>query len=602
LKIVPEANCVQWCPSRNWAINKAPVRLGPSLKASDYISEYLSSRGVTHVFEVVGGMISHLIDSMGRRGAPKLVSMHHEQAAAFAADAYGRISGIPGVAMATSGPGAINLLTGLGSSYFDSSPTLFITGQVNRNERKGERKIRQLGFQEADIVSIASPICKQARYIDRAEDIGPTLKASFDLALNGRPGPVLLDIPMDVQKEDIAPVSNSHFERQEQLPAEADLERMLNDLKGAKRPLILIGGGVRSAGAADLCRNFISKVGVPAVYSLMGVDVLSSESKLRIGLIGTYANRWANMSIANADLLLVLGSRLDIRQTGADTTFFKGERTIYQMDCDDAEVNNRVKGCLPLIGHLRPLLMAANRLADGISWPNRDSWLKQIAALKDQYPDTAELQDTAGINPNEFMHRLAAHSGRAEAYIADVGQHQMWAAQSLPLSKEQRFITSGGMGAMGFSLPAAIGACLALRNAPVVVIAGDGGFQLNIQELQTVSRMHLPIKIVLLNNQCHGMVRQFQESYFDGRYQSTVFGYSAPQFDKVAQAYGIRSHSITEKSDVQTGIQRLWEDPNAPFLLEVAIDQQANAYPKIAFGRPLDQMEPHAKPLAMEGT
>jgi acetolactate synthase-1/2/3 large subunit len=573
------------------------------VKASDYIAEFLADRGVTHVFEVVGGMISHLIDSMHVKGAPKLVSMHHEQAAAFAADAMGRITGVPGVAMATSGPGAINLLTGIGSAHFDSSPTVFITGQVNRDEKKGNRAIRQLGFQEADIVSMAKPITKAAWSVDDPGELPVVLRSAFELATSGRTGPVLLDIPMDVQRADINVSDHGLRNKFPANPLDRDaIISIFDRISSAKRPLILVGGGVRAARAEEQFRKFVDLLRVPVVCSLMGLDAINSDNKKRVGLIGTYGNRWANMALGSCDVLIVIGSRLDIRQTGADTKFFKGDRTIFHVDCEPGEVNNRITGCVGILAQLDDFLARANEVAESYNFEASDAWLKEILAWKDTFPDTNELKDIQGINPNQFMHQLSACAREAGAYVVDVGQHQMWAAQSLAIADGQRFITCGGMGAMGFGLPAAIGTCFALPNQSVVMIAGDGSFQLNLQELETVVRNNLPLKMLVLNNKCHGMVRQFQESYFSGRYQSTMWGYSTPDFSAVAKAYGIDSDTVSEASDVDSALKALWARPYEPGLLQVMIDPRANAYPKIAFGHPLTEMEPHAKPLAMEAT
>ncbi len=573
-----------------------------SVKASDYIADFLHAQGVAQVFEVVGGMITHLVDSIHERGKVKLVSVHHEQSAAFAADAVGRITGIPGVAMATSGPGATNLLTGIGSCYFDSSPAVFITGQVNRAEQKGDRAIRQLGFQETDIVSVAKPITKAAWSIQSPEELPARLSEAFQLATSGRPGPVLLDIPMDVQREKIsAPTPQRVAQVVDNPVAARSLDELFDALAKAQRPLILIGGGIRSAGAMDLFRQFTGALPVPVVNSLMAVDVLPFAHLSRVGMIGSYGNRWANLAIGRADLLLVLGSRLDVRQTGAMTDAFKGERTIFHIDCESPEINNRVTGCVPIVSHLRPFLRSATEAAAKRSWPGWPAWRKELGDLRQQWPDTDELRDVPGINPNTLMHQLSRQAKRFAAYVVDVGQHQMWAAQSLELEPQQRFLTSGGMGAMGFALPAAVGTCLAVAGQPVMLIAGDGGFQLNIQELQTVARNKLPLKLVVLNNGCHGMVRQFQESYFEKRYASTFWGYSAPDFAAVARAYGLASDTVGEPSRVEHAIEQMCAD-DAPYLLQVMIDTYANAYPKIAFGHPITEMEPFVKPLDMEGT
>ncbi|MBL7043929.1 MAG: thiamine pyrophosphate-binding protein [Pirellulaceae bacterium] len=574
-------------------------------KASDFIADYLEARGVPCVFEMAGGMIAHILDSLSRKERVSIISTHHEQAAAFAAEAFGRMTGTPGVAFATSGPGATNLLTGIGSCYFDSSPAVFITGQVNRHEMKGDRGIRQLGFQETDIVSVAQPLTKAAWLIHKPELLPSMLDNAFSLAMLGRPGPVLLDIPMDVQREVIRVPEPSNGKNRSS-PRTGSLDReaaaVVTGLAKAERPLILGGGGIHSARALAGFRDFVRNSRIPVVNSLPGVDLLPYGHPLRVGMIGSYGNRWANKALAEADCLLVLGSRLDVRQTGADTTSFRGDRVIYHVDCEQGEINNRVIGCRPILAELSTFLEAANRVVSEVDLSDHWEWRAEIEELRHRWPDIAELPDIKGINPNALMHLLSRHSREAVAYAVDVGQHQMWAGQSLELHAGQRFLTSGGMGSMGFALPAAIGASHACGKRPVVVIAGDGGFQCNIQELQTVVRNQVPLKIVVLNNRCHGMVRQFQESYFERRYQSTMWGYSAPDFARVAAAYGISSRTVEDAQALDDALANLWQDPGSPGLLQVMIDPQANAYPKLAFGRPISEMEPHARPLEIEST
>lgn len=573
------------------------------IKASDYIADFLFKQGVKQVYEVVGGMITHLVDSIHQGGNVELVSVHHEQGAAFAADAAGRMTGIPGVAMATSGPGATNLLTGIGSCYFDSSPAVFITGQVNRSEQRGSLQVRQLGFQETDIVSMAKPITKAAWQINDPEQLPRMMHEAFELAVSDRPGPVLVDIPMDVQRAAVeASYVHPKLEQQRSNDFNPLIQPMLSVLAAAARPLILVGGGLRSARVRDMFQSVAEALNVPVVNSLMAVDALPTGHPLRLGLIGSYGNRWANLAIGRADLIVVIGSRLDVRQTGAMAEAFKGNRTIYHLDCDVAEVNNRVRGCVPILGHLKELFPAILKSLSHSRKSQRAAWLDELAQLRAQWPDIKELETTPGINPNRFMHDLSAASKSAQTFVADVGQHQMWAAQSLDLMHGQNFITSGGMGAMGFALPAGIGASLAVDRKPVVVIAGDGGFQLNLQELQTIKRNGLPLKMVILNNQCHGMVRQFQESYFEARYQSTLWGYSAPDFSRLAQAYGIAAATVSKSDEVSAALQQMWQSPDSPYLLQVMIDPFANAYPKIAFGHPITEMEPFIKPLDMEST
>jgi acetolactate synthase-1/2/3 large subunit len=574
------------------------------MKASDYIAKFLEAQGVTAVFEMSGGMITHMLDSLHRLTAIDIVSMHHEQSASFAADAYGRITGVPGVAMATSGPGATNLLTGIASCYFDSSPGVFITGQVNTFELKGDRGIRQLGFQETDIVSMARPVCKTCYEVKEASELPAVFEAAFAEAIGGRPGPVLIDIPMNVQRGEVPDDALLVRVPRRRIPHQltpALFDQLAQDLATAKKPLILVGRGVRSSFMVPALLKFLDIVKVPVVSSLLAVDVLPYEHPLRIGYIGSYGNRWANKAIGHSDLLLVLGARLDIRQTGADVKYFKEGRTIYHVDCDETEINNRVTGCEKVVADLEDFFTLANSYYNPTNFAPRSEWLAELAASRAEWSDTKEQENAQGINPNEFMHVLS-RSRQGVAYTGDVGNHQQWAAQSLEFGPTQQYLTSGGLGSMGFALPAALGICFANKQQPVVVIAGDGGFQMNMQELQTIVHHKLPVKLVVLNNNSLGMIRQFQDSYFEGRYQSTYWGYSAPDFTKIAAAYGIPALTISQPDELADGTAWLWEDPKAPALLQVMIDATTNCYPKLAFGRPITEMEPFAKPIEMEGT
>jgi acetolactate synthase-1/2/3 large subunit len=571
------------------------------LRASDWIAKFLASQGVEAVYEVAGGMIVNLIDAIHRDGQVRIVACHHEQAAGFAAEGHARMNGVPGVAMGTSGPGAINLLTALGSCHFDSTPAVFITGQVNRHERKLDRPIRQLGFQETDVAAMAAPIAKAAWRVEAIEELPTLLAEAFALARCGRPGPVLVDIPLDLQLAEVdapvpagpVPIRPSH----DPLP-DSTAATVVADLAAAERPLILAGGGLRAGRAVGAFRAMVAKLGVPVVNSLMGVDVLPYADPLRVGMIGTYGNRWANIALSRCDALLVLGSRLDIRQTGADTDAFIAGGKIHHVDVDPGEINNRVTGVEALVQDLAPALADIASAAETAGGADHSTWIGEIAELRERWPDTGELPGIEGINPNALIHELRHPS--ATAYVADVGQHQMWAAQSLELTAEQRFLTSGGMGAMGSGLPMAIGAAVESGRA-VVSVSGDGGFQLNIQELQTLARNKMPVKVVVLDNGAHGMVRQFQESYLEGRYQSTVWGYSAPDFARVAEAYGIPGRSVSDPAEMAEAVAEMW-NIEGPYMLEVAIDERANAYPKIAFGYPISGMEPFVAPKAMEAT
>ncbi len=572
------------------------------MKASDFIAKFIENKGISSVFELSGGMITHILDSINQKTDINIITMHHEQGAAFAAEGFARISGLPGVALATSGPGATNLLTGIGSCYFDSTPAIFITGQVNRHELKREKEIRQLGFQETDIVSMAKPITKYCIQISNPNDIPRIFEKAYQLALEGRPGPVLIDIPMDVQRTQIETFFYKNEQKNQEEIDLAVLQKLLFDIKQAKRPLILAGRGIKASNSKDLFDKFLKQTKIPVITTLLGLDLIGFDNLQRVGFIGSYGNRWANIAFGECDLLIVLGSRLDIRQTGADTQFIEN-RKIYHIDCEKDEINNRVKGCVGIVTDLKSFFSSFENIYSKFIFDLPNDWVKHINDLKLTWPDTKELV-SEGINPNVFMHALSSQSQKAKAYLADVGSHQMWAAQSLEITECQHFLTSGGMGAMGFSLPASIGASIALNKQPVVVLVGDGSIQINIQELQTIVRNKLPIKIIVLNNNSLGMIRQFQDSYFDSRYQSTLWGYNAPDFAKVSIAYGIEAITISEPEEIKDAIDWLWNNENtlSPQLLQVMIDPHTNTYPKIAFGRPITEMEPFAKPIEMEGT
>lgn len=567
------------------------------MKASDLLAEHLVAHRVTRVFEMTGGMITHLLDSMHLHGGIEITSMHHEQAAGFAADAWARMTGVPGVALATSGPGAINLLNGIASCYFDSVPAVFITGQVNLEELSAGRPMRQLGFQETDIVGMAAPVTKGAWLVDDPAQLADAVDRAFEVALSGRPGPVLLDIPMDVQQAEVA-AEDVHIlgpERPE--PDLAQVEKAVGALRSARSPLVLAGAGVRSSGAVAQLREFAAAAGVPVVTSLMGLDAIAYEDPMRVGLIGSYGNRWANLALGRSDVLLVVGSRLDIRQTSARTDLFGTGRTIIQVDIDEGEIGQRVRGVEGIRADARSFLEA---MLD--SWgaaPSLDSaaWLGTIAADRAAWPDTGELVGYPGINPSVVMHGLSPRTGYASAYTVDVGQNQMWSAQSLEIGPGQRFLTSGGLGSMGYALPAAIGAALATDGGPVVCLTGDGGMQVNLQELESVVRLGLPVKIVVVNNGCLGMVRQFQDDYFESRRQSTEWGYGAPDFVAVGEAFGLPAERVSEQGDLAAALDRFAADPEEARLLDIAVCGDSAVSPKVMFGRAVFDMEEPAGPV-----
>jgi acetolactate synthase-1/2/3 large subunit len=570
------------------------------MKLSDYVIDFIVKQGVSHIFEFVGGAIVHLLDSTYDRDDIDCVSVHHEQAGAFAAEAYARVNGKLGVAMATSGPGALNMMTGIGSCYFDSVPCLFITGQVNTYEYKFDSPVRQIGFQETDIVTVATPLTKYAELVVDAEKIRYHLEKAVYMAQSGRPGPVLLDIPMNIQRAQVEPeMLESFFESEEykqiEKPQEimTKIDEIVAMIGEAKRPVILVGGGVRTGNATEELLTFVSQTGIPVVTSLMGLDAVSHDHPSFVGMIGSYGNRYSNLTLANCDLVLVLGSRLDTRQTGTRPDTFARAAKKIQVDIDPVELNYKIKMDISVHFDVKEFLSLVNEKVRDGEKPDLSNWYEKIHFYKEQYPTASKVMKDNSIEPNAFIEMLSQYSKEGDIVCLDVGQHQMWAAQSFRLKKKQRMLNSGGMGSMGFALPAAIGAVKANPEVNGIVIVGDGGIQINIQELDLLASQQLPIKIVVLNNGCLGMVRQFQDIYFAGRQQSTVVGYHCPDLVKIAKAYGIPSYEITslDESGKKT-LEQAFSDNRSAFI-NVKLELATVVNPKLVVNRPIEDMSPH---------
>jgi acetolactate synthase-1/2/3 large subunit len=565
------------------------------LKASDALAKFLIAHRVQTCFELVGGMITHLIDSFAESGQFNIISMHHEQSAAFAAEGVARYTKgkTIAVAMGTSGPGGTNLLTGIGSCWFDSVPCLFITGQVNTRELKGDRAIRQQGFQELDIIEVARSLTKYSVRVNSAEDLLPELHKALSLALSGRKGPVLLDIPNDVQRSEIP---DDLVEKWLNIPLELATgpEIRLDDLKNleslceiAHRPLILIGGGARWADSMDEWLLTADALGIPYVSSLMGHERVIARNNY-FNMIGSYGNREANWAVQNCDLLIVIGARLDVRQTGSDVEDFARKARIVQIDIDPSQLANRVRADLDICATAESFFMTFSLHPNTFS--NLDStWLVELLKQREkaQFNEYSDWE----VSPSQLFKKLnqilAKHS---VDYVCDVGNHQMWAAQSLRLSPNQAVHYNGGMGAMGFALPAALGIALQSQSK-VVVITGDGSLQINIQELDTLNRLGLDLAIIVMNNSMLGMVKNFQDMYFDGRDQSTRKGYSSPSFTDIAKAYGINAHRAANAAEMDRVLNRIVES-KGPLLIEIMMDGAAECRPRLAFGSKMDEQIP----------
>ena len=560
-------------------------------KISDYVIEFLVDQQIDKVFGYIGGAIAHLYHSIAKNENIEMVNCIHEQGAAFAAEGYARITGKSGIAMATSGPGATNLITSIGSCYFDSIPTLFITGQVNTYEYKYDKPVRQIGFQETDIVSIIKPIVKYAVMIDNIEDIRYELEKAYYISQHGRKGPVLVDIPMDIQRSE-ADISSlkSFFESEEYHTLNESnnfqLDNVISLLNSSKRPVVLVGGGVRISNAQVELLAFLKKHNLPVVYSLMGKDAVSEEYAFNMGLIGSYGNRYGNLTLANADLILVIGSRLDTRQTGTNLKTFAREAKIVQVDIDAHELGSKVPVELALNLDAKDFLIELGKYQLKI---DIQEWLNHLHIYKTKFSSLVGIDNTDKI-PNVVVSKIAQNL-KDEVVCVDVGQHQMWTAQSLDTKEGQRVLFSGGMGAMGFALPIAIGACIA-SNSRTIVIAGDGGIQMNIQELEVIKRRNLPIKIFVLNNKNLGMVRQFQELYFDKKYLGTVDDYSVPNLENIAQAYGLDGRLIDSMDKLEEELKSVFSTNKAELINIQLPIQMTTVEPKLIVNKPIEDMHP----------
>jgi acetolactate synthase I/II/III large subunit len=566
------------------------------MKASDAVTKFLAAHDIHHCFELVGGMITHLLDSMAHDGRFTIMSMHHEQAAAFAAEGVARhaMGTRIAVAMGTSGPGATNLITGIGSCWFDSIPCMFITGQVNTTELKGDRAIRQQGFQELDIVPMVKSITKYAAQVTDPSSLLPELHKALSSARGGRPGPVLIDIPNDVQRKDIpdAVVRAWLAKPLEPVDTPAPATSLLDELSAlcaaSERPLVCLGGGARWAPSMPAWIESLEAFGVPYVSTLMGHERVVSAHHY-FNMIGSYGNREANWALQNCDLLIVVGARLDVRQTGADTADFGRQAKIVQIDLDPAQLNNRIGSDLAIVSEAETFFRCF-RIGRKTFAAKSAGWVDALASTRarfarNEYPDW-------DISPSHLFALLNIHmAGKPVDYVCDVGNHQMWAAQGLRLGENQAVHYSGGMGAMGFALPAALGIASVSKHK-TIVISGDGSIQVNVQELDTLHRRGSDLAIIVLNNQSLGMVKNFQDMYFDGRNQSTRQGYSCPSFTDLARAYGIKAIHVSSSAQLEQAVIEVAQS-SGPILVEISMPYATECRPRLAFGKKLDEQYPN---------
>lgn len=572
------------------------------MKLSDYLAAFLAQRGIRHVFAVTGGASAHLIQSVADTPGIDFVCPQHEQAGAMAADAYARVTGGLGAAMGTSGPGATNMLTGACCAYYDSIPVLFITGQVSTTRLKRDTGVRQIGFQETDAVDIFRPVVKYAVLVDQPGRIRYELEKACHIALTGRPGPVLIDIPDNIQREEVDPDRLAGFvpdpaDQGSGVSAE-DIARCIDLIRGAQRPVVVVGWGVRLARAEDDLHRLITLLGFPVVPTWAAADLFPSGHPLLIGTFGTHGTRYSNFAVQNADLILSLGARLDTKATGSPvTTFARGARKIM-VDIDRSEIGKFERFGLPLDlavqADVRDFIRALAAGLDGLKAPDVAPWFSRIEAWRQRYPicPAPYYQDT-DVNPYVFVKTLSRLLDEGELIVTDTGCGLVWLMQAFEFKARQRLFHDWNYTSMGWALPAAIGASLAHARRQVICISGDGGLQMNIQELATLMRHGLPVKIFLMNNHGYSMIKQTQDQWLDSRYvaSSTEGGLAFPDFVRVAKAYGLQAWSVRHNKDLGRSIRKALAC-NGPCLCSIEIGEHHRITPQVKFGRPNEDLEP----------
>lgn len=569
----------------------------PRIQISDVIALILEKYGVTHVFGVSGGASLHLLNSVQKNYNIKLISTHHEQSAAFAADSISRISNSFGVAIATSGPGATNLLTGIAGCFFDSIPALFITGQVSTNRQSGVSGVRQIGFQETNIVEMAKPITKLAVKVNDANQIPDIMKKLLNEAFSGRPGPVLLDIPDDIQREyiefNIEDFAQDNVEFLENNEA-GNAEYLISLIEESNKPLLILGAGIKISRQEELIRNFVKSVGIPAVCTWGCIDVLESTNPYKVGTFGTHGNRLSNEIIQQSDLIISIGSRLDLKATGTPAGNFAPSAKLVMIDIDFSEISKfKDRNVVGIIMDLRS--KSFSNLLKRISLANgrKKNWVANISYLRSLLVEKRSSISSGVVEPYRFIEHLSDLAESDSQIFTDTGCAVAWVMQNWKSKLGQTILHDCNNTAMGWALPAGIAGSAFNQDRQNIVIVGDGSFMMSMQEIFTASHLRLPIKIFILNNGGYSMIKQTQDQWFYGDYFSSNAGTDLkfPNFEELASSANINYVKLNSELALDYELKQFLNLPG-PGICEVMIASNERVVPQVKFGNPINKMDP----------
>lgn len=568
------------------------------MKGTEIIVKALKEEGVDTIFGYPGGQAVDIFDALYGEQDIEVILPRHEQALIHAADGYARSTGKVGVCLVTSGPGATNLVTGIATANYDSVPLVCITGQVPLGLMGND------AFQEVDIVGITNSICKYAVTVRTREELPRILKEAFYIARTGRPGPVVVDVPKDIQQAEGSDVYPDEVSMRGYKPNQSvhvgQIKKAVSMLKKAKRPLFLIGGGVNISGANEEMRQLAELTGVPVITTIMGKGAIPSTHRLYLGNIGIHGSYAANHAVSECDVLFSIGTRFNDRITGKISEFAKNAKIIH-IDIDSASISKNIVVDIPIVADAK---LAIEKLLEYVTPLKNEKWVEQLMQWKEEYPITMENYE--GLTPEKIIRYINDHFEKP-IVTTDVGQNQLWATQYLKLEGGRSFLTSGGLGTMGYGFPAAIGAKIGNPDSTVIAISGDGGMQMNIQELATAVALELPLILIVLNNGYLGNVRQWQELFYQKRYSNTCLRYRkscesnctdkskccpkyTPDFVKLAESYEAYGMRISKEEEIAEAFAYALEHKNAPTVIECVIEREANVFPIVPTGKTLDDM------------